>query len=499
MAFILFLLLVFLFPIVITFLYQWNEHNTKKARYPPGPRGLPLIGNLHQFDSQKPHQFLHELSKKHGPVMSMKLGSVPLIVISSEKVAKEAFNAHDIVISNRPNLTGQKKLSYNGQDIAFSAYNDYWREMRKIAVIHLFSLKQVNSFSPIRRDEVFHMIEDVSKKADKFEPINLSETLISLSSSIICRSAFGKSYRETSSVKRSFDELVHEVQAILVGLFCADYFPLLGWMDKVTGMASRLEKCLENLDHFYQELIDEHISTNRPQSMEGDILDILIKLKEGNTSSFDISWEHIKAMLMNIFIGGTDTSSATTTWAMTALVKTPLAMRRVQQEIRNVVGKKPLVDEDDIQKLPYFKAVIKEAMRLYPSSPILPRETTECCVLGGYEIEPKTFIYFNLWAIGRDPEYWENPNEFLPDRFLNSPIDYKGQDFGLIPFGFGRRGCPGMNLGVAVVELALANLLYAFDWELPLGMTEEDVNTDSLPGLAVHKKDPLCLMAKRYI
>ncbi|KZV23123.1 hypothetical protein F511_25084 [Dorcoceras hygrometricum] len=372
--------------------------------------------------------------------------------------------------------------------------------MRKMSVLHLFSLKQVNSFAPIRRDEVFHMIQDISNISDKFEPINLSETLISLSSSIFCRSAFGKSYRETSSVTRTFEELVHEAQAMLAGFFWADYFPMLGWMDKVIGMASRLEKCFQNLDAFYQELIDEHMSANRPKSMEGDILDILIKLKEGSASSTGISLDDMKAILMIIFVAGTDTSSAVVTWAMTALVKTPEAMRRVQQEIRSIVGKNPFVDEDDIQKLPYFKAVIKEAMRFYPPVPLLvPRKTRNTCFIDGYEIQPKTMIFFNFWSIGRDPEYWKNPNEFLPDRFLDSKIDYRGQDFGLIPFGSGRRACPGISLGVATVELALANLLYAFVWGLPDGITGEDVDTDALPGITMHKKNALRLMAKSYM
>lgn len=234
--------------------------------------------------------------------------------------------------------------------------------------------------------------------------------------------------------------------------------------------------------------------------MEGDILDILIKLKEGNASSVDISWDDIKAILMIIFIAGTDTSSAVVTWAMTALVKTPDALRRVQQEIRNIVGNKPFVVEDDIEKLPYFKAVIKEAMRFYPPVPLLvPRETTNRCSIDGYEIQPKTMIYFNFWAISRDPEYWQNPHEFLPDRFMDSKIDYKGKDFGFIPFGSGRRACPGISFGVATVELALANLLFTFDWELPDGMTKEDVNTDASPGITMHKKNALCLMAKSYI
>ncbi|XP_073046212.1 5-OH-xanthotoxin synthase-like, partial [Primulina eburnea] len=482
-------------------LFSFSSINgTKLLRSEPvGPRGLPLIGNLHQFDSLNPHLFLYNLSKKHGPLISLKLGRVPAVVISSAKIAKEVFTTNDIVTSNRPNRTGAQKLSYDGHDIAFSAYSDCWREMRKLVVTRLFSVNQVNSSSLIRRDEVFHMIEDVSKKADEVEHINLSETLINMSSSIICRTAFGKSYRESSTVKRAVDEVAHEAVVILSGFFWADYFPLFGWIDKVSGMISRLEKCFEISDSFYQELIDEHMSSNRPQAMEGDILDTLIKMKEENTSSMDISCNRIKAILMNIFLGGTDSSSASITWAMTALMKAPEAMRRVQQEIRSIVGKKPLLDEDDIQKFPYFKAVIKEVLRLYPPIPLVPRETTERCFIDGYEIQPKTSVYVNIWAIGRDPEYWENPNEFLPDRFLNNTIDYKGRDFGLISFGSGRRSCPGMYLAVAVTELALANLLYAFDWELPDGMTEEDVNTDSFPGLVMHKKIPLCLIRKRYI
>ncbi|MCE5167082.1 hypothetical protein HAX54_036242, partial [Datura stramonium] len=158
-----------------------------------------------------------------------------------------------------------------------------------------------------------------------------------------------------------------------------------------------------------------------------------------------------------------------------------------------------IVNEDDIQNLPYFKAVIKETFRLYPPAPLLlARETMQKSVLGGYEIKPKTIIHVSAWAIARDPDYWKNPEEFVPERFLNNDIDFKGQNFELIPFGAGRRGCPGIALGVATVELALSNLLYAFDWELPCGMKREDIDTDVLPGLTMHKKNPLCLVPKNH-
>ncbi|KAL7166397.1 hypothetical protein ACSBR2_037135 [Camellia fascicularis] len=156
-----------------------------------------------------------------------------------------------------------------------------------------------------------------------------------------------------------------------------------------------------------------------------------------------------------------------------------------------------MVDEDDVLKLPYLKSVIKEAMRLYPPIPLSPRQAIDKCIIGGYEIQPKTLVYINSWAIGRDPEAWEDPEEFLPEKILDCDIDFRGQDFQLIPFGAGRRGCPGINLGIAPVELALANLLYSFGWELPDGMKKEDTDdTNVMPGVTMHKKNALCLMAR---
>lgn len=179
-----------------------------------------------------------------------------------------------------------------------------------------------------------------------------------------------------------------------------------------------------------------------------------------------------------MLVGGTDTSAATVIWAMTALISKPNTMKKVQPESRESVGKKSIVNEDDVQNLPYFKAVIKETFRLYPPAPVLvPRGTMQNSTLEGYKIKPKTIIHINAWAISRDAEIWEKSEEFIPDRFLNRNTNFKGQNFELIPFGFGKRGCPGMTLGVATVELVLSNLLYSFDWELPCGMKREDIDT----------------------
>ena len=183
-------------------------------------------------------------------------------------------------------------------------------------------------------------------------------------------------------------------------------------------------------------------------------------------------------------------------WAMTFLMKNPKAMRKAQEEVRNLFGNKGFVDEDDVQQLPYLKAVVKETMRLQPTAPLLiPRETTKECCVGGYEIPAKTLVYVSAWAVGRDPEAWGNPYEFNPDRFLGSSIDLKRNDFELIPFGAGRRICPGIFIALATVELSLANLLHKFDWEMPSGVEDIDMD-DVLPGIVPHMRDALCLVPK---
>ncbi|KAL0368708.1 UNVERIFIED_CONTAM: cytochrome [Sesamum calycinum] len=289
----------------------------------------------------------------------------------------------------------------------------------------------------------------------------------------------------------------------MANFYVSDYYSLFSWVDKLTGKLAHLDASWKSLDLFYQELIEDHLHRNRRKTTEEeeeeDILDVLIQLKEQNVLSSDLTWDHVKAMLMDIFIAARDTSIASTIWTMTALMKAPHVMKKVQIEIRELVGTKGQVDEVDIQNLPYLRAVINETLRLYPPVPLLPRETMENCILAGYKIQPKSMVYVNAWAIARDPEYWEDPHTFFPDRFLNSDVDIKGHHFGVLPFGSGRRICPGMFMGLANVELTVANLVYCFDWEVQSGMQEHDIDTDALPGITVLKKNALRLVPKKYV
>ncbi|KAF7825350.1 Cytochrome P450 83B1 [Senna tora] len=409
-------------------------------------------------------------------------------------MAKETLKNHDIEFSGRPSMLSQNKLFYNCLEIVFCPYNDYWREIRKLCVVHIFSAKRVASFSSIRKYEVSQMIRKISGHAASSKVTNLNEILMSLMSTIICRVAFGRRYEEEGNERSRFHGLLIEMQALLGTFFFSDYIPFMGWMDRVRGLIGRLEKNFKDLDEFYQQVIDEHLHPQRMKPQEEDIIDVLLHLKNQRSFSVDLTFDHIKALLMDILSAATDTSAAVTVWAMTQLMKNPRAMQRVQAEVRDLYGKKAFIEEEDIQNLPYLKVVIKETLRLHPPAPLLvPRETNKDCIIEGYEIPTKTLVYVNAWAIHRDLEAWNDPEEFYPERFLESDVDFKGQDFELIPFGAGRRICPGLPMGIITVELVVANLVHSFDWEMPQGMKREDIDTQVLPGITQHKKNPLCL------
>ncbi|KAK6142323.1 hypothetical protein DH2020_022671 [Rehmannia glutinosa] len=410
-------------------------------------------------------------------------------------MARQILKTYDLSFCTRPSVVGQQKLAYDGIDMAFSPYNHHWIQMRKICVLHLLSPKQVSSFRSVREDEVRRVIDNITISRS----CNLSDIAMSLASNLICRVAFGRRYDDDEYDKLRFDRLIMEAQALMVSFYFSDHFPVFGnWVDKVSGLLDRLQKNCKELDVFYQQIIDEHLNPSRPKPDRQDIIDLmfeLLKHQSSSSSSLHITMDHIKALLMNLFVAGTDTVAAAVVWTMTALMLNPTIMNKAQTEIKQLIGNKGTVDEDDIKKLPYLKAVVLESLRLYPPAPLIFRTqiSNQHCTIDGYKIEPGTSVFINGWAMARDPETWKDPDEFRPERFTNSSWD--GGVFEMIPFGGGRRGCPGMGMGLISTELALANLLYSFDWALPSNGDNDGVDTEALPGLTMHKKNPLVLVA----
>lgn len=368
--------------------------------------------------------------------------------------------------------------------------------MRKIMITGLMTPKRVHSFREIRDQEVAHLIDRITNKFP--DQIDLSSLAFSLSNTVVRRVAFGTAdIAVYGSNGRNFQEILHDLQQSSAEFNVADYFPRLAWINKINGIDRRLERNFQDLDRLFDMVIQQHVDPNRPKPEREDIVDMLIRVQNDPNQSIALKDEQVKGVLSDIFIAGTDTSAATIVWTMAELMRNPSSKKKVEQEVRKIGYGKVKIEEDDLPKLTYLRQVIKESFRLHPPTPLLvPRETiSKCTIDNKYEIPKKVRVFFNVAAISRDLEYWENPEKFSPERFENREIDYRGRHYGLLPFGSGKRGCPGINFAIPLVELVLANLLFSFDWELPVGMSAEDIDMEEALGITMHKKIPLCLMA----
>ncbi|CAI0425767.1 unnamed protein product [Linum tenue] len=453
--------------ISIYYFIQKPSPATSTAPEPPSPAGrLPIIGHLHLLflTGELPHHQLARLAAGLGsPVIKLQLGRVPTVVVSSAQLARYVLRVNDGVFANRPQLVAAQYLSFGCSDVTFSPYGPYWRQVRKICVTELLSPRRVHSSQQVKPP--YTTIYGEGKK------------------------------------KKELVGVLTETQELLAGFCLDDFFP--GWetvTSWITGYQKRLTRNLEDLKEVCDEIIGEHLMKRKDcgddqEEEEEDFVDVLLKVQRREDLDVPVTDDNLKALVLDMFVAGTDTSSATLEWTMTELARHPTILAEATQEIRSVVGKKSRVDESHLQHLTYMKSVIKEAMRLHPPVPLLvPRESMEDCVMDGYMIPARTRVLINSYAISRDPTLWKDPLEFNPERFLESGIDFHDQEFRFLPFGGGRRGCPGFHFGLATVEIALARLLYHFDWALPDGLRGEDVDLGEIFGLATRKKTKLILV-----
>ncbi|KAL4583674.1 hypothetical protein LXL04_008256 [Taraxacum kok-saghyz] len=492
------LLLVFF---LINFYYFTRP--SAKVNLPPSPPKLPVIGNIHQLGPIL-HRSLHNLSHRYGgPLMLMHLGSVPTLVISSAEAAREIMKTQDLNFATRPDVRRWHQILYDQKEVSVAPYGEEWRQFKSIMVLHFLSKSKVEAYRKVREEETAIAVEKIEKSCDLQEAVNLSEMFSKLTNDVVCRVTFGKKYSEGEN-ERKFNKMLKEYFDVLSELNFEDMIPWLWWVDRLRGTAARVEKVAKDVDEFLDGLVEERLRKHSTGGGGGDVdgredfLDILIKIqKEGVNSLLDR--DAMKGLLLDVYTAGVDTTTTVLEWVFAELLKHPKNFKKLQEEVRTVLQDKKQITQQDLDNMKYLKAVIKETLRLHPPAPtLIPRVSREDAKVMGYDVKKGTRVIINGWAIQRDPKVWDEPDEFQPERFLNNSIDYKGQDFDLIPFGAGRRGCPGMAFALAIDEQVLATLLHKFDWELPNGGKEEDLDMEEEPGITVHKKIPLLAAAKPF-
>ncbi|KAK7314526.1 hypothetical protein VNO77_33052 [Canavalia gladiata] len=482
-------LAVFIFLLSAAVLHSKQRQNGGK--HPPGPKTLPIIGNLNML-GKLPHRNLQALATKYGPIMSLKLGQVPAIVVSSPETAELFLKTHDIAFASRPKTQSSKYISYGSKGLVFSEYGAYWRNMRKLCTLQLLVASKVDMFCPLRREELGELVKSLAKTSASPEVVDLSDLVGNVTENIIYKMILGRSKDDRFNVKNH----VHEVLSLAGAFNIADYVPWLGVFD-LQGLERRLKKVSKAFDQVMEEIIKDHEQSSDSERQK-DFVDILLALMHQPLDPQDekgdvIDRTNIKAIILTMIIAGIDTSATVIEWAMSGLLKHPRVMKKLQDELENVVGVNRLVEETDLENLPYLDIVVKETLRLYPVAPLLvPRESREDVTIDGYYIRKKSRIIINAWAIGRDPKVWsDNAEVFYPERFAISNVDLRGYDFRLIPFGSGRRGCPGIHLGLTTVKIVVAQLVHCFNWELPLGTSPDDLDMNEKFGLTMPRSEHL--------
>ncbi|KAF8083597.1 hypothetical protein N665_0764s0004 [Sinapis alba] len=469
---------------------RYRQSSTRSDMLPPGPPRLPIIGNIHQV-GKLPHRSFADLSRTYGPIMHLKFGRLNTVIVTSPEAAREVLKTHDHTLSGRYSPNSIRSINHQNVSVAWiHPSTARWRLLRKLAASHLFSPQRIEATKALRMKKVEELMSFMDESSEREEAVDISRAAFITTLNIISNIIFSVdlcSYGSENS--NGFHDSVIGGMEAAGSPDLANFFPFLRFLD-LQGNSKKMKFCAERLFKVFRGFIDiktaeksKSLGNDPKDASNRDFLDALLDLTVGDEAELDNN--DIEHLLLDMFIAGTDTSSSTLEWAMAELLTNPKTMVKAQGEIERMIGQNGFLQEPDISELPYIQAVVKETFRLHPAVPLLlPRKAeTDVEALGS----PKDAqVFVNVWGIGRDPNVWENPTRFEPERFLGEEIDVKGRDYELTPFGAGRRICPGLPLAMKMVSLMLVSLLYSFDWKLP-----NTVDMDETFGITLHKANPL--------
>uniref|UniRef100_A0ACD5WRQ4 Uncharacterized protein n=1 Tax=Avena sativa TaxID=4498 RepID=A0ACD5WRQ4_AVESA len=409
------------------------------------------------------------------------------------------MRSKDLTFATRPRSVMLDIVGCNGRGILLAPYGDHWREMRKICIVELLSAKQVKRMESIKAEEVAHLVRHLTESSAMGRTVNLSHKMSELTNNIIARALFGAKCRQQGEYLRELDQVIK----LVGGFSLVDLFPssrIVRWFD--VGERN-MRKSYGRIQRIIAHIIEERKAARAASvcsTTDEDLLDVLLRLQADDSLPVPLTEETIGVVIFDIFAGGTETSSTTMEWAMSELLKNPEVLSKVHLELKEVLGsEREIITNADMGELRYMRMVIKESLRLHPPGPLLaPRQAREDCEIMDYHIARGTIVHINVFAISRDPRYWDNPEAFNPERFQDSHVDFKGSNFEFTPFGAGRRQCPGILFGTSTLEIVLANLLYHFNWLLPEGSSPMSLDMSEKFGMTTGRRSDLQLIPARY-
>ncbi|KAK1615605.1 hypothetical protein QYE76_021132 [Lolium multiflorum] len=417
-----------------------NDNNAAtKITLPPSPSRLPFIGNLHHLRrSPLAHRALADIARElDAPLIYVQLGDAPVVVASSADAAREIMKTHDKKFASRPYPPTIQSLRPMGLGIFFAPYGALWRQLRKVAIVKLLSVRRVQAFRRVREEEAGRLVAAIASTPPG-EAVNLCERIFRVITDSMTRTMIG----ERLERREEFLVVLAEIVRIASAFTLVEFYPS-SWLARVIGSTPRRAHAsyrttydlAESALRQRQQRREAVEAPARPKNAmtgeeeEEELMDELVRIHKEGDLGVPLTIGNVKAVLLDLFGAGSETSSDALQWAMSELMRNPRVMKKAQAELRDKLRRKPTVAEADLADLKYLKLVVKETLRLHPVLPLLvPRQCQESCKIMGYDV-PKGFIVLvNAWAIGRDPKFWDDPEEFKPERFENSAVDLKGTD-----------------------------------------------------------------------
>ncbi|XP_052168971.1 geraniol 8-hydroxylase-like [Oryza glaberrima] len=465
-----------------------------RRHLPPGPCPLPLIGNLLDI-GDLPHRSFARLAERYGPLMTVRLGAATCVVASSPATARAVLQTHNASLAGRGRQDAWHAGGHAENSVFVLPPGRKWRLLRKLGAAHLFSRRKLAELAPLRDEIVGGLLRRVAERADHRggggggAPVDVGRLALAANVELLWRSVF--STRLDAATLDVLCDVAREAAVLLGTPNISDFFPAVAALD-LQGLRRRLAELMKNTYRLVDAQIDHRMRCRELRGGRGgeamDLLDVLLDMSEQEREDGDddvINRDLMRALLTDLFVGGSDSTATTVEWAMAELLQNPEIMKTLQQEIKMVLGTRSQVEESDIGQLPYLQAIVKETLRLHPIVPLRLYEAERTVEIEGHTIPIGSKVIVNAWAIHQSAKVWIQPEKFLPERFITKDIDFTGRHFEFIPFGSGRHICIGLPLANRMLHMILGSLMLQFKWTMPQMVNRNGLDMAEKFGLVV--------------